>query len=71
MKMCPSDLPPWEEKSQTADQSLVRIVVSNPEPIKGIILENCQSTIAAPDPNGPNISRFLESKGGVTRISLP
>jgi len=71
MKMCPSESPPKEEKSQTADQFLVRIVVSNPEPIKGIFLKNCQSTIAAPDPNGPNVSGFLESKEGVTGISPP
>ena len=61
----------WDEKSQTADQSLIRIVVPDPEPIKGIFLENSQSTIAATDPNGPNVSRFLESKGRMTRISLP
>jgi len=61
----------WDEKSQTADQSLIRIVVPDPEPVKGIFLENSQSTIAATDPNGPNVSRFFESKGRMTGISLP
>lgn len=60
-----------DEKSRTADQSLIRIVVSYPEPVKGVFLEKSQSTVTTPNSNRPDVSGFLESKGRMAWVSPP
>ena len=59
------------EESQAANQPLVGIVVSDPEPVEGVPLNNSQSPITIPDSDGPDIARFLEPEGRVTTVLFP
>ena len=46
-------------------------MVSDPEPVEGLTLEDSQGAVAAPDSDRSDISGFLEPEGGMTGVSHP
>ena len=50
---------------------LVLVVVTDPIPKEGVVLEDSEGSIARADANRPNRSTLLESQRRVPRVSLP
>jgi hypothetical protein len=53
------------------EELLILIVVTDPIPEKGVVLENRQGSVACANANRPDGPALLRPQGGMTRVALP